>query len=283
VLWGLFKKVVIADQCAGLADPVFASFHDQSASTIAIAAFYFSLQIYCDFSGYSDIAIGLGKLLGFDLMKNFDRPYFSASMFEFWRRWHISLSTWLRDYLYIPVGGSRGTRWQTLFNLFIVFSVSGLWHGALWNYVFWGWLHFAYLLPGIFLRQQKSRSGIGSAVHAEAHFRARRWLVQALKTLSVFVLVSYAWIFFRVPGGQASIDCAQAVIDWSIFSKPDCSRIGCLWAIVLFSAEWWQGDRDHALQIGSLPVTVRWMLYAMLTVLCLGNFQENSPFIYFQF
>jgi D-alanyl-lipoteichoic acid acyltransferase DltB (MBOAT superfamily) len=241
------------------------------------------MQIYCDFSGYSDMAIGLGKLLGFDLMKNFDRPYFSASVFEFWRRWHISLSTWLRDYLYIPLGGSRGTRGRTLLNLFVVFSVSGLWHGALWNYVFWGWLHFAYLLPGIFLRHPKAGSAVGSATRGGSHWRANKPVIQAAKTVFVFLLVTYAWIFFRVPGGQASIDCATAVIDWSIFSKPDCSRIGFLWAIVLFSAEWFQGDRDHAFQIGGLPVTLRWMLYATLTILCLGNFQENSPFIYFQF
>ncbi len=272
VLWGMFKKVVIADQCAAFADPVFASLGDQSASTLLLATFYFSLQIYCDFSGYSDMAIGLGRMLGFDLMKNFNRPYFATSMTAFWGRWHISLSTWFRDYLYIPLGGNRGSRWQTLRNLFVVFSVSGLWHGAAWNYVLWGWIHFAYLVPGQFLR--------GWTPNRESR------LSQALGLLRipvVFCLVTYAWIFFRVPGGEDAIHAALSVFDWSLLTKPDCSRVGLLWAVVLFTAEWLQGSRDHPLQIDGLPLVIRWLLYGLLLTLCLGYFREDSPFLYFQF
>jgi D-alanyl-lipoteichoic acid acyltransferase DltB (MBOAT superfamily) len=205
-------------------------------------------------------------------MKNFDRPYFASSLTRFWGRWHISLSTWFRDYVYIPLGGNRGSRWQTLRNLFVVFTISGLWHGAAWNYVLWGWLHFAYLVPGQFIRRRS----------LESELQSFRW-IGLLKIPIVFSLVTYAWIFFRVPGGENAVEAALAVFDRSVFTKPDCSRIGLLWAVVLFGCEWLQGGRDHPLQIDYLPCVVRWMLYCILLTLCLGYFREDSPFLYFQF
>lgn len=147
IIWGIFKKVVIADNCAMYVNEIFDSYQDQSTLTLALGAVYFAFQIYGDFSGYSDIAIGTARLLGFDLMRNFNYPYFSRDIAEFWRRWHISLSTWFRDYVYIPLGGSRGGRLQQIRNVFIIFLVSGFWHGANWTFVFWGGINAALFIP----------------------------------------------------------------------------------------------------------------------------------------
>lgn len=177
-LWGLFKKVVIADRLALFVDPIFNNCQDYSGVTLALAAFFFSIQIYCDFSGYSDIAIGVSRTLGVDLMKNFDCPYFAKSIGEFWKRWHISLSTWFRDYLYIPLGGNRVSSGRWAFNIFTTFVVSGLWHGANWTFLIWGALHGGFLL-------------------AERWFVFLTRLPSFIRILLTYAQVNLAWIFFR--------------------------------------------------------------------------------------
>ncbi len=191
ILWGLFKKVVIADRLAILVNHVYNSADDFTGIPLIIATYFFTFQIYCDFSGYSDIAIGTSQVMGFKLMENFKSPYLSSSVSEFWKRWHISLSSWFRDYLYIPLGGNRKGKWRWYYNLFIVFIVSGLWHGANWTFIIWGALHGIYLLFTIWTKNIRSKtfSLIGLKENS-----------LALKFLSVFItfnLVAFAWIFFR--------------------------------------------------------------------------------------
>src|SRR5690606_13060479 len=159
IIWGLFKKVVIADNCAQFANDIFNNYTDYSSSTLLLGAVFFAFQIYGDFSGYSDIAIGTSRLFGFDLMKNFAYPYFSRDIAEFWRRWHISLSTWFRDYVYIPLGGSRGTKTNQIRNVFIIFIVSGFWHGANWTFIVWGALNAIYFLPLLLRKKNRVYTG----------------------------------------------------------------------------------------------------------------------------
>ena len=160
ILWGLFKKVVIADNCAEFANQIFNNSADMNGSTLVLGAIFFTFQIYGDFSGYSDIAIGTSRLFGFDLKQNFATPYFSRDIAEFWRRWHISLSTWFRDYLYIPLGGSRGGTWMKVRNTFAIFLVSGFWHGANWTFIIWGALNAIYFLPLLFTNNNRKNLGV---------------------------------------------------------------------------------------------------------------------------
>ncbi|NOR45094.1 MAG: MBOAT family protein, partial [Candidatus Delongbacteria bacterium] len=191
ILWGLFKKIVIADNCAKYANLVFNNSSEQTGSALVLGAVFFAFQIYGDFSGYSDIAIGTSRLFGFDLMKNFSYPYFSRDIAEFWRRWHISLSTWFRDYLYIPLGGSKGSTANKVRNIFIIFIVSGFWHGANWTFIAWGALNAIYFLP--LLLSNRNRRNIGT-VAEDKLFPSFR---ETLSILSTFVLTTFAWIFFR--------------------------------------------------------------------------------------
>ena len=191
ILWGLFKKIVIADNCAEYANLIFNNSADYSGSTLILGALFFSFQIYGDFSGYSDIAIGTSRLLGFDLMRNFNFPYFSRDIAEFWRRWHISLSTWFRDYLYIPLGGSRGGMWMKVRNTFAIFIISGFWHGANWTFIIWGALNAIYFLP--LLLTDNNRNNLETVAQGK--------LFPTIKELSfmlvTFGLTVFAWIFFR--------------------------------------------------------------------------------------
>jgi alginate O-acetyltransferase complex protein AlgI len=189
--WGFFKKVVIADRLAHLANPVYADPHSFGGPMLVVATIAFSYQIYCDFSGYSDIAIGTARVMGFRLMQNFDRPYHASSLAEFWRRWHISLSTWFRDYLYIPLGGNRVSRGRLYTNLMITFLVSGLWHGASWNFVIWGGLHGTYLVTAL------ATAGPRTRLATMAQAIVGRWPIELWRRGATFALVSLAWIFFR--------------------------------------------------------------------------------------
>ena len=192
ILWGLMKKILIADNCAEYVDIIFNNYSSYSGSTLVIGAVLFAIQIYCDFSGYSDIAIGTSRLLGFDLKINFAFPYFSRDIAEFWRRWHISLSSWFRDYVYIPLGGSRGTLYSKIRNIFIIFTLSGLWHGANWTFVFWGVLNALYFLP--LLLRQKNRVHL-NVVATEKLMPSFREFVSICFTFSLTV---FAWIFFQI-------------------------------------------------------------------------------------
>jgi D-alanyl-lipoteichoic acid acyltransferase DltB (MBOAT superfamily) len=191
ILWGIFKKVVIADRIALATDYVFDHPHDQTSAALIVGAIFFAFQIYCDFSGYSDIALGTARVLGFRLMKNFDAPYQSASVSEFWRRWHISLSTWFRDYLYISLGGNRVSIPRWYFNLFFVFLVSGFWHGANWTFVVWGCLHGLYLVAGILFGK------LGKRLNLRVSTGDLPWASRLCATIFTFILVCFAWIFFR--------------------------------------------------------------------------------------
>ncbi|HEX2616806.1 MAG TPA: MBOAT family O-acyltransferase, partial [Flavobacteriales bacterium] len=191
MLWGFFKKLVIADRCSVVVDQVFSHHGQYHTAALLLACYLFALQIYCDFSGYTDIALGAARVMGFDLMVNFRTPYRSASIREFWSRWHISLSSWFRDYLYIPLGGNRVVKWRWYFNLFIVFLVSGLWHGANWTYVIWGGLHGLYLVLALMFAPLWAR--VDGAIGWSGTSRVRRWV----NVFITFHLVVVAWIFFR--------------------------------------------------------------------------------------
>lgn len=191
ILWGLFKKVVIADNCAEYANLIFNNYQDYNGSTLLLGAIFFTFQIYGDFSGYSDIAIGTSRLFGFNLMQNFATPYFSRDIAEFWRRWHISLSTWFRDYLYIPLGGSRGGTWMKVRNTFIIFLVSGFWHGANWTFVVWGGLNALYFLPLLLLKRNRTNLGV------VAEGRMLPSLLEFWQMATTFILTVLAWVFFR--------------------------------------------------------------------------------------
>ena len=191
ILWGLFKKVVIADNCAEFANQIFNNSADMNGSTLVLGAIFFTFQIYGDFSGYSDIAIGTSRLFGFDLKQNFATPYFSRDIAEFWRRWHISLSTWFRDYLYIPLGGSRGGTWMKVRNTFAIFLVSGFWHGANWTFIIWGALNAIYFLPLLLTNNNRKNLGVVAEGKLLPSFR------ELFAMLITFILTVFAWIFFR--------------------------------------------------------------------------------------
>ncbi len=204
--WGFFKKVVVADRLAIYVDAAYKSgqIHEQSGSTMLLAAFFYSFQIYCDFSGYSDIAIGGAKVMGYNLMENFKTPYFAASISDFWRRWHISLSTWFKDYVYIPLGGNRISAFRTYINTFIIFLLSGFWHGNTWNFVVWGGLHGIYLILG----QLKSRY-MGNILPEEKY---RIW-----HNFSTFTLVMFAWVFFRAKNFSDSKAVFSSIFSGKLF------------------------------------------------------------------
>jgi D-alanyl-lipoteichoic acid acyltransferase DltB (MBOAT superfamily) len=285
MLWGLFKKVVIADRLAIIVNEVYGNVGNYSGIEYAIATVFFGVQIYCDFSGYSDIAIGSARTMGIDLMVNFRRPYFAATISEFWRRWHISLSTWFRDYVYIPLGGSRVSEGRRNVNLFLVFMVSGLWHGASWNFVIWGALHGCFLVAANF-------------IHKVAPTFAKRNLLNILLT---FFLVNIAWIFFRATTFSDAMDITQSIFgiggdSYFTLARRDlagnATYLGmALWKFIsvillvslLFIA-------DQLLEKGWLPswyrkpTVIKWATYyaLILIILTLGVFDMNQ-FIYFQF
>jgi alginate O-acetyltransferase complex protein AlgI len=214
IIWGLFKKVVIADNIAPTVDSIFGDIDGVGSSTLIIGAVLFAFQIYCDFSGYTDIARGLSKLLGIELMKNFDFPYFSRNIGEFWRRWHISLSTWFRDYLYIPLGGSRVRKDKAIRNVFIIFLVSGFWHGANWTFIIWGGLHALYFIPS-FVTNRNRR-------HTENIEFNRFGLPSMRDTMSIlytFIITTIAWVFFRASSAQEAIHYLANIVIWEPSSR----------------------------------------------------------------
>lgn len=285
ILWGLFKKVVIADNCAVLVDHVFDDPSLQSGSTLLIGAVFFAFQIYGDFSGYSDIAIGTARLFGFRLMQNFAFPYFSRDIAEFWRRWHISLSTWFRDYLYIPLGGSRVSIAKTIRNVFVIFLVSGFWHGANWTFLFWGFLHACYFLP--LLMRQRNRSHLDVVA-------ARQWwpsLKETLQMLSTFTLTVLAWIFFRAVSLEAAFNYLSGIFSSSLLTLPDLSSLLiqpvllCSLLLIMLSVEWLGRSQTFALALleKALAMPLRWAFYLLLALLILALGGPEQEFIYFQF
>ncbi len=280
ILWGLFKKVVIADNCAVFVDRVFSSVQTQSGSTLLLATFFFAFQIYGDFSGYSDIAIGTSKLFGIRLMRNFNVPYFSRDIAEFWRRWHISLTTWFRDYVYIPLGGSRCSKAKIVRNTFIIFLLSGFWHGANWTFVAWGGYHALLFLPLILMGKNRKYRDI------VAEGRILPSLQELGQMLLTFFLVTMGWILFRAESIGQALEYIDRIASPTLFSIPSASGYtGVCFAITLMIiVEWLQRKRLHALDVSviSSPV-LRYALYSsvMFLIFALGGKAEN--FIYFQF
>ncbi len=280
ILWGFFKKIVIADNCAYFVNIIFEAPQDYSASTLVLGAILFAFQIYGDFSGYSDIAIGTARLFGFNLMQNFAFPYFSRDIAEFWRRWHISLSTWFRDYLYIPLGGSRGSKIKVVRNIFIIFIVSGFWHGANWTFIIWGALNALYFLPLLLTNINRSHLEI-VAVH-------KKWpsVRDFLKIILTFGLTTLAWIFFRAENITHAFQYIRGICNITIFSIPEIRPTNLLLLIVFFLIiEWW-GRRDkYALESFALKWKrpIRFALYYILIILIFSFKRNNQTFIYFQF
>ena len=280
ILWGLFKKVVVADNCAIIVDIIFSDHNAYSGSTLFIGALFFTFQIYGDFSGYSDIAIGTARLFGFNLMQNFAFPYFSRDIAEFWRRWHISLSTWFRDYLYIPLGGSRGGIVMKIRNTFVIFLVSGFWHGPNWTFIFWGALNAFYFLP--LLLTNRNRNNIG--VVAEG--RILPSFLDGLNILTTFILTVFAWIFFRADSLIIAIEYIGGIFSPSLFSMPTILPFLTLALIgFLCSIEWFGRTQQHALEVFLLkwPKLIRWTFYLVLILMIVQLGQKEQSFIYFQF
>ena len=280
ILWGLFKKIVIADNCAEFANAMFNDPSHQNGSSLFIGAVFFSFQIYGDFSGYSDIALGTSKLFGMELLKNFNYPYFSRDIAEFWRRWHISLSSWFRDYLYIPLGGSKGTTWVKIRNVFIIFIVSGFWHGANWTFIFWGLLNAIFILPSIVLKTNRSNLEIVAARSVFPSFK------EFFQIATTFLLTTFAWIFFRANSlSDAFVYCS--LILKSLFTKPSAiPAIGLIGQLFFFILLEWLGRRnDFAIQkIGfKWNKIFRWSFYFLIVLLIIVFSGKEQKFIYFQF
>jgi alginate O-acetyltransferase complex protein AlgI len=285
IVWGLFKKIVIADNCASLANPIFNASEQYNGLSLFLGALFFTFQIYCDFSGYSDIALGTARLLGIELLRNFSYPYFSRNMAEFWRRWHISLSSWFKDYLYIPLGGSQGGTWMRVRNTFIIFIVSGFWHGSNWTFIVWGFLNALFIMPSIISKTNRNNL----AIVAEG----KMWPTgrEVLSMLTTFLLTIFAWIFFRANSVTHALQLVGGIFKPSIIDAPNFPGIheqGIWMALlipVLIIIEWLGREQKHALaNIGlSIPRVLRWTFYILLMagIVFLGG--EEQQFIYFQF
>jgi alginate O-acetyltransferase complex protein AlgI len=286
MLWGFFKKMVVADNCAQLANAILNNPEGQSGGALWAGIFFFSIQIYGDFSGYSDIAIGCSRLFGIRLMRNFAYPYFSRDIAEFWRRWHISLSTWFRDYLYVPLGGSRGAMGLRVRNTFAIFLVSGLWHGANWTFVAWGLVHACCFLPLLLLRKNRK--------HTDMVASERAWpgLGEVLQMGSTFCVVMLAWTFFRAPdigtawawlGRMLSFAAGtQAVLP--VLLADIKSLAVPAWILLLFGVEWLGRRNAHGLERLPSPAAVRWLLYyALIGLIFFFSPSRGAEFIYFQF
>lgn len=282
ILWGLFKKIVIADNCAQYSNEIFNNSADYGGSTLVLGALFFTFQIYGDFSGYSDIAIGTSRLFGFNLMQNFAFPYFSRDISEFWRRWHISLSTWFRDYLYIPLGGSRGGTCMKVRNTFIIFIVSGFWHGANWTFIVWGALNAIFFLP--LLLTNINRNNLETV--AQGNF------FPSIKELSfmllTFGLTVFAWIFFRAENIGHAISYISEIFSSSLFTTPEVLPRNLILLIMVFVfIEWLGREEQYCIEnISSLLKNniVRWGAYILigLSIFIFGNFNKTE-FIYFAF
>lgn len=280
ILWGLFKKVVIADQCAILANDIFNNSTDYSGSTLFLGALLFTFQIYGDFSGYSDIALGTARLFGIDLLRNFAFPYFSRDIAEFWRRWHMSLSTWFRDYLYIPLGGSKGGMWMKIRNTFIIFIVSGFWHGANWTFIIWGFLNALYIMPSIVLNTHRNNLDIV----AQGKFFPT--LKEFMSMSITFILTVFAWIFFRSNNVNHALSIISTIFSKSIFSLPAILPKTLFLFLLIFVIIEWLG-REEQFAIAKLGLKSRriftWGFYFIIVLTIFYFSGPEEQFIYFQF
>lgn len=286
ILWGLFKKIVIADNCALIANHVFGNSEQMPGSALLVGAICFAFQIYGDFSGYSDIAIGTGRLFGIKLMRNFHFPYFSRDIAEFWRRWHISLNTWFRDYLYIPLGGSRNGKMNAIRNTFIIFLVSGFWHGANWTFIVWGAFHALLFLPLLLMGKNRVHTNVAAQNSILPSFK------EFFQILVTFSLVSVSWILFRADNIHHAIDFYRGIAHESLFRNPFCIKLiyekryilsGSIGILIV--TEWIQRKREHGLEIMGLikQPYIRISIYYILLLLIAVFGAKQAQFIYFQF
>ena len=282
MLWGFLKKVVVADNCAMIVNGNWHHYQTLPTVSLLLLGVMFTIQIYCDFSGYSDIAIGCARLFGFNLMQNFNFPYFSRSIPEFWRRWHISLMTWFRDYIYFPLGGSRCGKWKIIRNVFIVWCISGLWHGANWTFVCWGLYHASllavYNLLGVNTKYKQ----------VVAYGRFLPSLRETLQLVLTFFLAVIGWIIFRAESMTQAIDYLSSMATNGFFDRSALFGLNYLaMALALFAVEWLQRDKQHALQLPANVVlryrAARWAVYILIIFICLSFTGQNQTFIYFQF
>ncbi|MEI8052829.1 MAG: MBOAT family O-acyltransferase [Bacteroidota bacterium] len=288
ILWGLFKKVVIADSCADFANAIFNHSYDYHGSTLLIGALFFTFQIYCDFSGYSDIALGTAQLFGIKLLRNFAFPYFSRDIAEFWRRWHISLSSWFRDYVYIPLGGSKGGTWMKVRNTFIIFILSGFWHGANWTFIFWGFLNAVYFLPLLLAKKNRTNLEIVAQGKMFPTFK------EFFGMISTFLLTVLAWIFFRANSMKHAFDYLGTIFSKSLFEIPNKKPflafkihpgVGMGLILFLMVIEWIGRENQYAIAtLGSKwNRFLRWSFYYLLLFLVILFLSHEQQFIYFQF
>ncbi|AYZ13785.1 MBOAT family protein [Chryseobacterium arthrosphaerae] len=280
ILWGLFKKIVIADNCAEFANQIFNSSADQSGSTLALGAVLFAFQIYGDFSGYSDIAIGTARLFGIDLLRNFAFPYFSRDIAEFWRRWHISLSSWFKDYLYIPLGGSKGGNWMRIRNTFIIFIVSGFWHGANWTFIVWGALNALFIMPSIIMKT--NRNHLETVAQGNILPTVKEFF-QMTVTFSLSVL---AWIFFRAENISHAFSYISGIFSRSLFSIPTITpRLLMLLIIIFMVIEWLGREQQYAIAKLGLQwkSPLRYAMYYAIIIAIFWFAGKDQQFIYFQF
>ncbi len=278
ILWGLFKKIVIADNCAPYVNEIFENYDQYPPETLFLGAILFTFQIYGDFSGYSDIAIGCAKLFGFKLMTNFKLPYFSRDIAEFWRRWHISLSSWFKDYLYIPLGGSRVGPFRKIFNVFAIFIVSGFWHGANWTFIVWGAINALYFVPLMLFNLNRSNIAV---VAKNSHLPNLKETSQIILT---FMLCAFAWIFFRAENVSHALFYISAIFD--VYSEKESLYINSihiyLIAFLIFS-EWTTRTKEHALKLENKSKLFRWLIYLGFIWVILYFSDKEQNFIYFQF
>jgi alginate O-acetyltransferase complex protein AlgI len=283
MLWGLFKKVVIADRLAIVVNEIYNNPNEYNGFTLVVGTIFFAFQIYCDFSGYSDIAIGCAKILGFDLMKNFNYPYFSKSINEFWKRWHISLSTWFRDYVYIPLGGNRRMKWRWYYNLFITFLISGLWHGANWTFIVWGAIHGTILIiETVTIKKETSNNK----------------LKDGLLMLKTFIIVCLSWVFFRANNIQDAFSILTSIFDLSSYSLNQLSLyivptakntvyamdifLSYIMIIILIVSEYIFSTKLKFEDLNYYKYKLPIYALGIISILLLGAFEKNE-FIYFQF
>lgn len=279
MLWGFFKKIVIADNCAMYVDRAW-DMYMGSGSTLVVAAVLFSFQIYGDFSGYSDIAIGSSKLFGIKLTRNFNIPYFSRDIAEFWRRWHVSLTTWFREYLYYPLGGSRVSKAKVARNTFIIFLVSGLWHGANWTYVLWGAYHAALFLPLILLGKNRKHTDVVAADRALPTFR------ELARMAITFALATIGWIIFRAENIGAAWDYICGICSVSVATFPwyrELHLVLLFYILFILFVEFAQRKKEHALSMDNVPIWKQLLTFSFLysSILLFGS--SSEAFIYFQF
>lgn len=280
ILWGLFKKIVIADNCAEYANLIFNNSQSYSGSTLVLGVILFAFQIYCDFSGYSDIALGTARLFGIDLLRNFAFPYFSRDIAEFWRRWHISLSSWFRDYLYIPLGGSRGGTWMRVRNTFIIFVVSGFWHGANWTFIIWGALNALYFLPLLLTNSNRQNLEI------IAKGKLFPSIKEFISMMTTFTLTLLAWVFFRADSVKEAINYLSEIFSSTLFKMPEVFPQTIIVLIIFFIIIEWLG-REHQYAIENINVKfskpLRWAFYYAVIIAIFVFSGSQQQFIYFQF